>query len=305
MLLKFAVKEFLAEKEFQNLSPASISAYRFTLKGFAEFCAGRQIFNVAEVTIKDIREYLRHCREECGNGPVSLNHKLNNLRIFFKHMISIEAITQNPAEGLKPLRTDVRIETLTDQHIRLILGYFQRQRRREKTFYAYRDYMIVVILLGTGMRLGELVNLEWDHVGIENGGTITVYGKKRELSSIPLIDKLKKELLAYRSYCEKIIGHLPQHVITTRAGAKVTEGAVKCVFKRLKKNLGLSEVRLSPHTFRHTFAQRYILAGGDAFSLQRILRHSNISTTMRYVNLWGTALKEQNDRFNPLVNINI
>src|SRR5690606_6390362 len=119
----------------------------------------------------DIREYLRHCREERGNGPVSLNHKLNNLRIFFKHMISIEAITQNPAEGLKPLRTDVRIETLTDQHIRLILGYFQRQRRREKTFYAYRDYMIVVILLGTGMRLGELVNLEWDHVGIENGGT--------------------------------------------------------------------------------------------------------------------------------------
>ena len=45
--------------------------------------------------------------------------------------------------------------------------------------------MIVVVLLGTGMRLGELVNLEWDHVGIDNGGTITVTGKKRHLQAYP------------------------------------------------------------------------------------------------------------------------
>ena len=134
MLLKFAVKEFIAEKKFQNLSAASISAYKYTLEEFAENITKWGTLNLGEVTSKDVRDYLKHCREERNNGPVTLNHKLNNLRIFFKFMIGEGVITKSPAETLKPLRTDIRIDTFTDQQIELILGHFRRQRRRKIHF---------------------------------------------------------------------------------------------------------------------------------------------------------------------------
>jgi len=307
VFLKYAVKDFLSEKEFGNLSPNTVIAYRYTLDGFTAFCLDRKVVYIGDVRPKDIRDYLYYCKTERGNGPVSINHKLNNLRIFFKYLVKTEIITdkQNPAKNIDFLRTDYRINVFSDDQIKQILNYFQRQQRRGKNFYAFRDYMIVIILLGTGMRLGELVNLTWHSINIENGaGTLTVYGKKRRDSSIPVTEKLKKELCTYRVYLEKTFGRLPEHVITDRRGHRLTEGAVKCVFKRLKKVFDFPGVRLSAHTFRHCFAHAYITAGGDAFSLQKILRHSNISTTEKYVQLWDTALKEQNDKFNPLNRIN-
>lgn len=62
---------------------------------------------------------------------------------------------------------------------------------RDKTFFAYRDYAIIVALLRTGMRLGEICNLQWRHVDFENL-TITTYGKKREYSSVSINEKLKR-----------------------------------------------------------------------------------------------------------------
>ncbi len=69
--------------------------------------------------------------------------------------------------------------------------------------------------------------------------------------------------------------------------------------------MGFHGVRLSAHTFRHTFAVRMVKAGADAFTVQRMLRHTALSMTMRYVNLFGTALKDQNDKFNPFNSLDL
>ena len=88
-------------------------------------------------------------------------------------------------------------------------------------------------------------------------------------------------------------------------GNRTTKDGLETQFKTLKKHVSTENVRLSPHTFRHTFAREYIIAGGTVFSLQKIMGHSQIETTNRYVNLWGTVLAEQNNKFNPLNNIDI
>lgn len=69
--------------------------------------------------------------------------------------------------------------------------------------------------------------------------------------------------------------------------------------------MNFKDVRLSSHTFRHTFCQRCIQSGMSTFAVQRLMRHSSIVVTERYAAMWGNDLKEQNDKFNPLNTIDI
>jgi integrase/recombinase XerD len=69
--------------------------------------------------------------------------------------------------------------------------------------------------------------------------------------------------------------------------------------------MNFKDVRLSCHTFRHTFAKNWIMSGGDIFSLQKILGHAKLEMTKRYADLFMSAIQEQNDKFNPLNSIKI
>ncbi|MGG0262998.1 tyrosine-type recombinase/integrase, partial [Bacillus mycoides] len=153
-------------------------------------------------------------------------------------------------------------------------------------------------------RLGELINIRWSELDLANQ-TVTLFGKARKQQTVPLTDKLVKELCEYKVFTERELGKTPEYVFTTREGTQLTPNGIKLIFKRLKAVMNFTDVRLSAHTFRHTFAHRCLMAGMDVFTLQRMLRHSNLRMTERYLALWGTALKEQNDKFNPLNSLEI
>lgn len=298
MLLKFGMKDFIEDREYKNLSSNTITSYQRTLDDFHEFCIQNDIVNVEEVNSQHVKKYLMDRRKK-GNNPTTTNTKLKHLRVFFGYMTDIEVIQKNPAKTVEMAKQDIKIEVFTDYHIQQMLHYYRRQKVREQSYYAYRNYVIILTLLGTGIRLGELCNLKWDDVDFTNQ-TMIIFGKKRQQTSIPVADKLIKELAEYRIFCEQHFRGLGEYVFVNTYNRKLSTNAVKCVFKRLQDVMNFRDVRLSAHTFRHTFAHRYLTAGGDVFSLQKLLRHSNLSTTSRYLALWGTALKEQSEKFNPL-----
>lgn len=307
MLLKFAIKDFLDDREFKNLSKQTISGYRFTLEEFHDYCIQNEIVDVSDVTSSNIKSYLMHCQKERKNNPTSINHKLGNLKTFFNYLekeVEIFTSKNNPARRVLPIKTEIHIEVFTDQQIQQMLGYYRRLKYRDKSFFSYRDTAIIITLLGTGIRLGELINLKWADIDFQNF-TITVFGKKRQQSSIPVTAKLQKELAEYKIFTSQHFSKIPEYVFTDANGQALTDNAVKNVFKRLAKIMNFKNVRLSAHTFRHSFAHRCLMSGMDIFTLQRLLRHSDISMTQKYLALWGTALREQNDKFNPLNDIEI
>ncbi len=306
MLLKFAIKDFKEDREYKNLSPRTIESYLSTLNEFQVFLSNQEIIGVDEVKSNLVKSYLLYCQKERGNNHTTTNSKLHTLKIFFNYLEEIEIISEkeNPTKKLGYAKEDIKIEVFTDKHINQMLSYYRRIKYRDKSFYAYRDYSMIVFLLATGVRLGELCNIRWNDIDLING-TVIVWGKKRQQSSIPITDKLIKELAEYRVFSEKNFNELPQFLYTDLKGKQLSQNAVKCVFKRLKEVMNFKDVRLSAHTFRHTFAHRMLMNGSDVFTLQKMLRHNSISMTQRYLAIWGTALKEQNDKYNPLNKIDI
>ena len=85
----------------------------------------------------------------------------------------------------------------------------------------------------------------------------------------------------------------------------MTQNSIMLVFQNLQRKMNFSDVRVSPHTFRHTFCHRLAMSGMSAFAIQKMMRHENIAVTMRYVAMWGNELKEQNDKHNPLNTLDI
>lgn len=306
MLIKFAVKDFIADKKYKNLSSKTVEGYVSVLDMFHDYCTKNEIVGVHDLSPQSVKSFLMQLQNERSNNPTSRNNKLRILKNFFNWLQENDVITdkQNICKKVNYAKEDIIIQPFSDYHIEQMLGYLRRIKHREQTFYAIRDYTIIVFLLGTGVRLGELVNLKWTDIDLKNGSA-SILGKKRELSSVPLTEKLCKEIAEFRMYSEQHFNKLGQYVFPTDKNTQLSPESVKTIFKRLKKIMNFKDVRLSCHTFRSTFAVRCIQNGMDAFTLQRLLRHTDISMTNRYVRMFGTALKTQNEKFNPLNSISI
>ncbi|WP_192825561.1 tyrosine-type recombinase/integrase [Bacillus pacificus] len=306
MLLKFAIKDYLEEKEFANLAPRTIQAYGDTLTEFQTFCSELELIDTDDIREQTVKSYLVYCQKERQNSVLTKNTKLQHLKTFFQFLEDEEVITQkkNPARKLKQAKTETKIEVFSDEQIRMMLRYYRRLKARDKSFWSYRDHTIIIFLLGTGSRLGEMINLKWSDLDLITK-TATLFGKARKQESIPLTNKLTHEMYEYRLFVERFRGKLPEYVFTTREGGQLTPNAIKLMFSRLSKIMNFKNVRLSCHTCRHTFAHRCLMAGMDVFTLSKMLRHSNLKMTERYLAIWGTALREQNDKFNPLNSLEI
>lgn len=300
LLLKFAIQDFIEDRKFKNLSPVSINGYQRDLQEFYNWITQQGILNIQDITPHHIKSYFMHLKNEKNNNPVTLNHKLTNLRAFFNYMVQEKILKETPVK-IEKQKTDVKIEAFTDEQVYQMLRYFRKLKQREKTFYAYRNYLIILTFLGTGIRLSEIVNLKWRDIDLIND-KITVYGKSRKQRTIPLQERLREEFKEYYAFCKKnnINFTDDDYVFTDIRKKQLSKNAIHLVFRRLKKVMGWKNVKLAPHTFRHTFAKNWILSGGDVFSLQRVLGHQSIEMTNRYVSLFGSALKEQNDKYNPL-----
>nr|WP_244525406.1 tyrosine-type recombinase/integrase [Bacillus sp. 166amftsu] len=195
------MKDFKEEKEFANLSPHTIQSYMATLYEFQIFCSERELIHTRDTRGATVKSYLMYCQKTRGNNVVTRNTKLYHLKIFFNYLQHEDVIAEkeNPIRKMKLAKEEIKIEVFQDEHIKQMLRYYRRLNARNKSFYAYRDHTIIVFLLGTGSRFGELVNIKWSELDLVYQ-TVTLFGKARKQQTIPLTDKLTKELCEYKVF---------------------------------------------------------------------------------------------------------
>jgi integrase/recombinase XerD len=166
-------------------------------------------------------------------------------------------------------------------------------RWKHKCYSGHRIHAFACLLLDTGMRADEALSLRRDSVDMDSL-LIKVKGKGRKDRVVPMSFELRRILFRWLGKHEFDL------LFPTRNGTKQTQRNALRDFKLMGKALGITGVRFSFHTMRHTMAVNYIRNGGDVFRLQRILGHSTLEMTRRYVNLQTEDLSAVHDKLSLL-----
>ncbi|MNP31446.1 Tyrosine recombinase XerC [compost metagenome] len=151
-------------------------------------------------------------------------------------------------------------------------------------------------MLDTGCRLEELEGIRIDNIYWKER-QIKVYGKGRKERLVPFSPRLDEHLRQYIAY-RGLLDH--DFVFVNIDNKPFRRRGIQQTIRNIGAGSGVTGVRVSPHTFRHTFTKMYIMGGGDAFSLQKILGHTSLDVVRIYVNLFGVDLSGQHLKYSPL-----
>ena len=151
--------------------------------------------------------------------------------------------------------------------------------------------------------MGELINLKVDDVHM-NEGLLKVMGKGKKERIVPMGSNAQRALQRYLfRYRPRPFHSGIDNVFLSVLGKPLTENSMKLIFSRLAKKSGVA--RLHTHLCRHTFATRFLINGGDVFTLQQILGHSTLEMVRHYVNLAVNHVAIQHQKFSPLDRLNL
>jgi len=282
---------WLDHLERQGKSPHTLRAYAQGLDRFSrwyELTYGTAL-TLDEVMPRDIRDWKAHQQTVEGAAPATVNQRLVAVTRFFRWARAQGHCRENPAEEvghirLVPRKPQALEKTTLRRLLRATRGHL-------------RDYAILEVLSGTGLRVGELLALKVGDVQInERSGQVTVrHGKGGGYREVPLTLDVRKALSAYLEEAHPDQGSPEAPLWVGPAGGLRHRSSVTRLMDKYALQAGLEPI--SPHTLRHTFATRYLNANpGDLRGLARLLGHTSLDTVMIYTEPRMEDLTERMER---------
>jgi integrase/recombinase XerD len=312
--LQKATDFYLATLETEGKSPRYIDWLKTRLKYFNRYIQEQygNDYKLQDLTVEDGRDYLRSLmarnkryqdhpmhNEETGKLKVQYIHGLGRaVRSFSTWAYEEGYLDENVMHRLKlPHLPNTLPEPLSEEEIERVL-----KACLDDALERLRNFAMLMLFLDTGIRLDELVNLKLSKIDFAVG-EMAVFGKGRKERKVPVGTQAKKALMDYVTLQrpDPVNPQDEDQVFLNADGYPMTREAVEKVFQRVKKAAGVA--KFHPHACRHTFSVRYLMNGGDAFSLQKILGHTTLEMTRRYVNLASGDVKEMHRRFSPMDNL--
>jgi len=291
--LKGMVSAFLSTRRLRNLSPNTIIFYSQHLNKFVEFLESNYpVVSLEQIDHNILREYVSGLKESHSAGGV--NHHIKVLKILFKFMIEEGVITENPSRKISRIKTDqTAIATFSNSQITAMLEVTKHQM----DFPGIRNYTLITLLFDTGCRISELLELQINEIQLEEK-ILTVRGKGGKRRVVPFGDRSLINLVKYVNKRIKLFG-TDGVLFLTKFGDPLTLRMTNKIIERIGNKAKIENVRLSAHTFRHTFAKNWLMNGGDIFSLQKILGHRTLDMVRNYVNITFKDIQSQHSKFSP------
>ena len=281
----------------RSLSDNSIEAYIHDVVKLKQFI---EISNSSDTPLNlqtsRIQEFLEFLNKEIGLTPLSQARILSGLKAFYKYLLFEGIIENDPTQLLEGPKLGRKLpDTLNYYEIEQLLAAIDLS-----TDEGMRNRAILETLYSSGLRVSELTDLKLSHVYFDIG-FLRIIGKGSKERLIPI----GREALKYiRIYVNEIRCHLEikqgseNHVFLNRRGSKLTRVMIFTIIKNLALKAGIDK-KVSPHTFRHSFATHLIEGGADLRAVQEMLGHESITTTEIYTHLDRDYLKHVIKEFHP------
>jgi integrase/recombinase XerD len=284
MEVQEALKKFINKCAVNGLTERTIENYRTNLQTFSRWFEG-QLEDFGEDEMDLYILYLR----QLNIADTTLNNKLRDLRVFMKFCTKRGWV--KPIDIRLPRIQDPEIIPLDDKQLHDLYDACFLKRTPER----YRDYTIMRLMEETGIRLSECMRLTVHDLNMARGYIVLGKTKNKKNRLIYISPNMKKD---FKVYLEVRAHFLKAHNLTsdalwivTKTGSNMGQPLKARTFQdrmgKYGQQAGLDNIRVSPHTLRHTFARNYLLNGGDIFTLQELLGHNSLEMVRRYVMLFS------------------
>jgi integrase/recombinase XerD len=286
-------------REFKNyltiersLSENSILAYMLDVNKLREYCEEQSpALMPQDVKFNDLSDFLKWLDVDNSRTQSRI---LSGIRSFFRYMIIEGKISENPATMLESPRAGTILpDVLSVEEIDRIISAIDLSKPEGQ-----RNKAIIETLYGCGLRVSELINLRLTDIHFDEE-YITVTGKGNKQRLIPLNRNTIKQINYYlqdRNLLKTIVDK--NILFLNRRGKKLTRIMIYTITRDLCKLAGISK-KVSPHTFRHSFATHMVEAGADLRAVQEMLGHESILTTEVYTHIDRIYLKETIGLYHP------
>lgn len=258
--------EFLLAKSLEGVSERTIESYKYSIE--------KLLKAYSNPTVSDIRTWLM----SLNVSDTSRSTYIKNCKTFYAWAVNEGLIdsNNNPMDNIKkPKTNDYHFFVLDETDIKNLVNTVKKSPR---------NLSMILFLLDTGIRCGEMCNLELLDLNIPNGSALIRNGKGGTVRVVYFSQTTARALTRYLNVRSDSIDNAVVLSYLTRE--RMTPCGVRQMLQRAGTRAGIDpSKRCSPHTLRHTFSSQYILNGGDSYSLSKLLGHSSIKMSERYVNL--------------------
>ena len=277
MSIKSFIDYLQLEKKY---SLNTVKAYENDIKSFSEFNKkefGQSSLNKANYS--QIRSWIVKLVESKISNR-SINRKISSLNTYYKFLLKIEEIKENPLDNHKALKTKKTIQLPFSE--KEVINALDINNFKD-SYEGKRDRLIIEMLYSTGIRRIELVGIKLKDLDFSSS-RIKVLGKRNKERFIPMLEStilLVKEYLDYRSELNRIKDK--DFLFLTSKGEKIYENLVYRITNKYFDYVS-SKVKKSPHILRHSFATHLLNNGADLNAVKDLLGHSSLAATQVYTN---------------------
>ena len=271
----------------KSLSPNTLDAYLTDLYKLINFLEQEKV-GILDVCLSDLQHFAAGLHD-IGIHPRSQARILSGIKSFFRFLIIEDYLEADPSELLEGPKIGFKLpEVLTVEEIDRIISAVDRSKAEGQ-----RNRAILETLYSCGLRVSELVTLKLSDLYFDEG-FIKVEGKGSKQRLVPISPRAIKEIRLYFTdrNLMKIKPGFEDFVFISNFGKNISRIMVFHIIKELAERIGLKK-KISPHTFRHSFATHLLEGGANLRAIQCMLGHESIGTTEIYTHIDRNMLRSE------------